>query len=133
MILIIIVDILVDLSLQFEKYIEDKRGKILFLKYGEKNINLIEIKQNFARGGHYHQTNTNHFLISGKIKYYEKNIKTDQEKISIVSSPCIINTQSYIAHLLIAIEDSLFFEVFENYEDTVYHDYRKIVKDLMNL
>ena len=28
---------------------------------------------------------------------------------------------------------SLFFEVFENYEDTVYPKYRKIVKDLMKL
>ena len=55
------------------------------------------------------------------------------EKISIIESPCIINTKSYIAHLLIAKENSLFFEVFENYEDTVYPKYRKIVKDLMKL
>ena len=80
MILIIIIYTLVDLTLEFEKYIEDKRGKILFLKYGEKNINLIEIKQNFARGGHYHQTNTNHFLISGKIKYYEKILKQTKKR-----------------------------------------------------
>ena len=120
------------MNLEFEKQLEDKRGKILFLKYDKKSINLIEIKQGFARGGHFHQTNTNHFLISGKIEYREKNIKTGEEKISLISSPCIINTQSHIAHLLIAIEDSLFFEVFENYEDTVYPHYRKIVEDLMN-
>ena len=133
MILIIIINTLVDLNLQFEKYIEDKRGKILFLKYGDKNINLIEIKQGFARGGHFHKTNTNHFLISGKIEYYEENIKTGVEKISIIESPCIINTKPHVAHLLIAKENSLFFEVFENYEDTVYPKYRKIVKDLMKL
>ncbi len=119
------------MSLEFEKEIEDKRGKILFLKYDNKNINLIEIKKGFARGGHFHQTDTSHFLISGKIKYHEKNVKTGIEKVSIISSPNTINVSSHIAHLLIAKEDSLFFEVFENYEDTVYPKYRKIVKDLM--
>ncbi len=119
------------MSLEFEKYIEDKRGKILFLKYTHKNINLIEIKKGFARGGHYHQTDTSHFLISGKIEYYEENIKTGIETISIISSPNTINVQSNMAHLLIAKEDSLFFEVFENYEDTVYPKYRKIVEESM--
>ena len=119
------------MSLEFDKQIEDKRGKILFLKYGHKKINLIEIKKGFARGGHFHQTETSHFLISGKIEYHEKDIKTGIEKISIISSPSIIYVQSNIAHLLIAKEDSLFFEVFENYEDTVFPKYRKIVEDLM--
>ncbi|QLH05778.1 hypothetical protein [Nitrosopumilus ureiphilus] len=119
------------MNLEFEKQIEDKRGRILFLKFGRKNINLIEIKKSFARGGHFHQTETSHFLISGKIEYYTENIKTGLEKVSIISSPNIINVQPNIAHLLIAKEDSLFFEVFENYEDTVFHKYRKIVEDLM--
>jgi hypothetical protein len=119
------------LSLKFKKYVEDKRGKILFLKYNDKNINLIEIKKGFARGGHFHQTITNHFLISGKIEYHEENIITGEEKISIILSPRIIHTSSNLAHLVIAKEDSLFFEVFKNYEDTVYPKYRKIVEDLM--
>jgi len=122
-----------NLSLNFEKHVEDNRGKILFLKYNNKNINLIEIKQGFARGGHFHKSSTNHFLISGKIEYCEENIETGIEKISVVESPCIINTKPHVAHLLIAKENSLFFEVFENYEDTVYPKYRKIVKDLMKL
>ena len=122
-----------DLSLNFEKHVEDNRGKILFLKYNNKNINVIEIKQGFARGGHFHKSSTNHFLISGKIEYCEENIETGIEKISVVESPCIINTKPHVAHLLIAKENSLFFEVFENYEDTVYPKYRKIVKDLMKL
>ena len=119
------------MSLEFEKYIEDKRGKIIFLKQDHKNINLIEIKKGFARGGHFHQTDTSHFLISGKIEYHEENIQTKQEKISIISSPQIIFVSAKTAHLLIALEDSLFFEVFENYEDTVYPKYRKIVETLM--
>ena len=119
------------MGLEFQKEYEDKRGKILFLKYNNKSINIIEIKQGFARGGHFHQTDTNHFLISGKIEYHEENIQTRQEKISIISSPQIISVSAKTAHLLTALEDSLFFEVFENYEDTVYLKYRKIVETLM--
>ena len=119
------------MSLKFTKEFEDKRGKILFLKYGNKSVNLIEIKKGFARGGHFHQTNTSHFLISGKIEYHEENIKTGIETISIIPSPNTINVQSNMAHLLIAKEDSLFFEVFKNYEDTVYPKYRKIVEESM--
>ena len=120
-----------DVSLKFEKQYEDKRGKILFLKYDRKNINLIEIKKNFARGGHFHQIETNHFLISGKIECREENIITGAEKISIILSPKIISISANVAHLLIALENSLFFEVFENYEDTVFPKYRKIVENLM--
>lgn len=119
------------MCLEFEKQIEDTRGKIIFLKLGRKKINLIEIKKGFARGGHFHQTDTSHFLLSGKIEYYEENIKTGIEKISIISSPQIILVSANVAHLLIAKENSLFFEVFENYEDTIYPKYRKIVENLM--
>lgn len=119
------------MCLEFEKQIEDTRGKIIFLKHGRKNINLIQIKKGFARGGHFHQTDTSHFLISGEIEYREENVKTGIEKISTIFSPNTINVSSNIAHLLIAKEDSLFFEVFENYEATIYPKYRKIVENLM--
>ena len=42
------------MNIQFEKEVEDIRGKILFLSYGKKQINLVEIRKGFARGGHYH-------------------------------------------------------------------------------
>lgn len=119
------------MNLQFTKQYEDARGKILFLKYGDKNVNVIEIKKGFARGGHYHKSDTSHFLLSGKIEYHEENIKTRIEKISTIVSPQIISVSANTAHLLIALDDSLFFEVFENYEDTIYPKYRKIVEDLM--
>jgi len=70
-------------------------------------------------------------LISGKIECREENIITGEEKISIILSPKIISISANVAHLLIALENSLFFEVFENYEDTVFPKYRKIVENLM--
>jgi len=119
------------MNLEFKKEFGDIRGKIIFLEYGDKSVNVMEIKQGFARGGHYHKTDTVHFLLSGKVEYREENIKTGTEKISMISSPQIIFVPANTAHLLIALENSLFFEVFENYEDTIYPKYRKIVENLM--
>jgi hypothetical protein len=36
--------------LNIEKTAEDARGKIMFISYGNKKVNLVEIKKNFARG-----------------------------------------------------------------------------------
>ena len=120
------------MSLEFEKLIEDKRGKILFLKYNDKKINLVQTKKNFARGGHYHKTDTSHFLISGKIELREENIVTNEEKTSIIQAPFILDVPSNHAHLLTAMEDSLFFEFFEDYEATNFPKYRNIVEEKMN-
>jgi hypothetical protein len=40
------------MNLEFKKEFGDIRGKIIFLEYGDKSVNVIEIKQGFARGGH---------------------------------------------------------------------------------
>jgi len=119
-------------ELVFEKEIDDIRGKILFLSYHNKKINLIEIKKNFARGGHFHKTSTSHFIIKGKIKYLEENIHTHNEKILTIEAPFILDVPSNHAHLLIALEDSLFFEYFEEYEATNFTKYRNIVEEKLN-
>ena len=119
------------MSLEFEKLIEDKRGRILFLRYNDKKINLVEIRNNFARGGHYHKNNTLHYLISGKIELWEEHATDGLQKITLISSPNIICVASNIAHLLIAKEDSIFLESFDNYEDIIFPKFRKIILELM--
>ena len=118
------------MGLTFLKKAEDKRGKIFFYSFDGKQINFIEIKKNFARGGHYHKFGSNHLLLSGKIKYAEKNLDTNLETIKIINAPDIIHTPSKIAHLLIALEDTLFIEVFDDkYEAIIYPPYRQIVQE----
>ena len=119
-------------KLTYEKKIEDRRGKILFLSYGNNKINLIEIRKSFARGGHFHKSTTSHFLIKGKIELHEENINTKQEKISIIEAPFILVVPSNHAHLLIALEDSLFFESFGEYEATNFPKYRNIIDKKLN-
>ena len=121
------------MNLEYEKQATDSRGTIIFLKYGQKNINLVQIKKGFARGGHYHTFETKHHLISGVIEYREKDITTNQEKIQTIHAPAVIVVPPMAAHLLIAQEDTIFAEEFgQNYSATEYAPYRNIVTQKMS-
>ncbi len=120
------------MELQFEKESNDIRGKILVLRYGNKRINLIETKKGFSRGGHYHDFESKHILISGIIEYREKNLQTNTEKIQTHSAPSVIITAPMTPHLITAVVDSVFAEEFEqDYSATDYSEYRTIVTQKM--
>ena len=116
-------------NLEYLKTVSDKRGTIIFMKNGPNFLNLVEIKQGFSRGGHFHPFNSSHNLISGKVEYMEFNTKTHKEKKMIYDSPYNIDVPPFVAHLLTAIDDVLFLEIFKNnYQDTIFPKYRKIVE-----
>ena len=121
------------MGLEFKKIAEDVRGKILFMSYdSKKSLNIAEIKKGFARGGHCHPYEQYHVILSGKIEYREENLDTKKEQIRIIKGPEILQVPPNTAHLLIALEDTLFFESFEqDYIATDYPKYRKIVKERM--
>ena len=121
------------MNLQFEKQVEDKRGKIIFLSLGAKKINIVEIKKGFARGGHFHSFPSTHIIVYGKIELMEENLKNNVEQIKKISAPSIINVQSNTAHLFIALEDSMFIETFDcEYQAVDYLKYRKIVDERLH-
>ena len=61
----------------------------------------------------------------------EEDLNTGIEQTKKISAPSIINVDQNIAHLFIAIEDSVFIEIFEGeYQATDHPKYRKIVKEL---
>lgn len=116
------------MELKFEKQATDARGTIVFLSYGNKKLNIVEIKKGFSRGGHYHTFQTRHFILAGTIEYRETDLKTGQEKKEIISAPHIITVPPMAAHLLTAQEDTIFAEEFtQDYSATEYPQYRKIV------
>jgi dTDP-4-dehydrorhamnose 3,5-epimerase-like enzyme len=121
------------MTLQFEKQVEDKRGKILFLSLGTKKINIVEMKKGFARGGHFHNFPSTHIIVHGKIELREENLRNNIEHVKIISAPSIINVQQNIAHLFIALEDSMFIETFDGEYQAVDHPkYRKIVDERLH-
>ncbi len=120
------------MQLNFEKSVTDYRGKIIFLSFGNKKINLIEIKKGFSRGGHFHDFHTSHYLVSGKVRYQETDVDTGRKSSRMIDAPAVINVPKKIAHLLTAIEDTLFLESFgKEYSATIFPEYRKIVEKSM--
>lgn len=121
------------MTFEFKGESGDKRGKIFFFKNDNMKINLFEVKKGFARGGHYHDYGIMHTLITGKIEHRTENVETTKQEISIVSAPAILNIPPKTANLIIALEDSIFTEVFcAEYKSTVYDKYRNIVHQKMN-
>ncbi|MGB9002907.1 MAG: hypothetical protein WCC52_03780 [Nitrosotalea sp.] len=115
--------------MKIEKEVEDARGRIIFLSYDDKQVNMVEMRKGFSRGGHYHKAPTKHIVIIGRIEYRGKYVDTEHEKIQVFLPNEIIDVPANEAHLLTALEDSLFLEVFEkNYEATNFPEYRNIVE-----
>ena len=120
------------MKLSLQKEVEDVRGKIIFLNFGKKNFHIVETKKGFARGGHYHTFPSHHIIISGSIEYREKNLAGKQETIKKIQAPETIKTMPNIAHLIIALEDTVFIESFEQpYQAINFDEYRKIVEEKM--
>lgn len=111
----------------------DERGKILFITHDNAKINLFEIKKGSVRGGHYHDYPITHVLLLGKVEYRQEDIMTKNEKISTLSAPALIQVPPKMANLIIALEDSIFTEVFHtDYSSSVYEKYRSVVSGNLN-
>jgi len=118
------------MGLEYLKTVSDERGTIIFMKNGSQLLNFVEIKKGFSRGGHFHKFQSLHNLISGKVEYLEFNTKTNEERKAIYDAPFIIDVSPFVAHLLTALEDVLFVEIFNNeYQAIEFPKYRKIVEE----
>ena len=57
--------------MEIEKQVSDIRGKIIFVSFNKKQVNIVETKKGFSRGGHYHKFKSDHILLQGKIEFRE--------------------------------------------------------------
>jgi hypothetical protein len=96
----------------------DSRGAIYRADICEQErFLIIEIKKGKARGGHYHNIHTFHFVLLGSIEYYERCLTTKgEEKQGLKDRKTkfhtgeAIPTPAYAAHMLVALEDSIVIE-----------------------
>lgn len=120
------------MKLEFIESINDIRGTILFCSFGKLIIHFVETKKGFLRGGHYHPFKSDHILLRGKVEFRELNLNTNVEQTKIISAPFTLSVESNTAHLLTALEDSLFLECFDTkYSAIDYLPYRNIVNEKM--
>jgi|TARA_B100001971_G_scaffold187510_1_gene188258 dTDP-4-dehydrorhamnose 3,5-epimerase-like enzyme len=84
------------------------------------------------RGGHYHDKESVHLVLQGKIRFKLVDPSTI-EKIEVMAKPMdIIRIPKGIAHLLEAIEESMFVEPWD--KDKISFDYepqRSLVKKIL--
>ena len=117
------------MKLEFLESVTDPRGRILFCKYGNSSLNIVETKNGFSRGGHFHEFPSVHFLLKGKIVFKTTDINLNHEQIENFSAPCEIIVQANIAHILTALEDSIFIEFFDReYSAIDYPPYRNLIE-----
>lgn len=110
----------------------DVRGRIVWLASENKEIHLVEVKKGYARGGHYHPFPSTHFIASGRVIYRENDLNGN-ERERVFESNSIITTPANIAHIMIALEDTIFMEIFDlPYRATIFPLFRKIVEENMN-
>ena len=120
------------MKLEFLNSVIDPRGRIIFCQYGDLSINIVETKKGFSRGGHFHPFKSDHFLLRGKIEFKEIDVDTNIEKIRIIEAPFTLSVEPNVAHLLTALDDSLFLESFKTkYSAIEYLPYRNIVNKRM--
>ena len=118
--------------LEFNKSVNDIRGTIMFYSFGKLIINFVETKKGFSRGGHHHKFKSVHILLQGKIEFKELDLDTNMEQIRIMSTPYIISVEPNMAHILTALDDSLFLECFDTeYFAIDYLPSRNIVNEKM--
>jgi quercetin dioxygenase-like cupin family protein len=73
-------------------------------------------------------------ILSGKIEYHKADLSSGKEEVKFLYSSESVIIPFNTPHLFIALEDSLFVEIYENqYEATDYPEFRRIVKDKMNI
>jgi dTDP-4-dehydrorhamnose 3,5-epimerase-like enzyme len=120
------------MELNLQKEVSDVRGKIMFLTFKNKKINIVEIRKGFARGGHYHKFDQLHIILSGKILYKERNLITNEEVSKTVDAPGYLLIPASTAHLFVALDDTIFAEIYDNeYESTNFPPYRNVVEEKM--
>ena len=115
----------------------DNRGVMLSGEVnGQEKFLIVEIKKDQKRGGHYHDIETFHFVLVGKITYREKyvgkngNPTEDKELQKILRMGEGVKTPAYAAHLLEAVEDSVIVEGPSGTAriTTSYDQYRNLIK-----
>ena len=91
----------------------DHRRDILEMFNGDfdcKQVKILKVKKGQILGNHYHKYRENRYLLSGKIQYYLRNVKTIEYEEFIMNAGEVMITDPYIAHTGEFLEDSVIIE-----------------------
>ena len=97
----------------------DRRGAIFRISLVDKDYLFVQMRERSMRGGHYHGSETFHLVVQGRIRF-ELVEPVSREKRHVTAVPMdIIRVNAGVAHLLEALEDSMFIEPLRKHGSTV--------------
>ena len=115
-----------------EKVGGDVRGSVFKLSLDSKDFLLLEMRKGSFRGGHYHDRKTVHIVLSGQIRFEFYDLSTRKKTEEYLESMQVVDIPPGIAHLLEALDESLFMEPLDEDRVTVvYEEQRKRVKEYL--
>jgi quercetin dioxygenase-like cupin family protein len=102
-----------------EKTAVDSRGSTFKAVIAGKEYLFLEMRKGALRGGHYHDRETLHLVLSGRIKFEIADPLT-AEQSEIVAKPMeTVLVTAGKAHLLEALEDAMFMEPLDKEKSTM--------------
>ncbi len=97
----------------------DRRGSTFKAAIEGKEYLFHEMRKGALRGGHSHDRESIHLVLSGCIKFEIVDPKTLEQTEMIVKPMEAVQIPAGKAHLLEALEDSLFMEALDKEKSTV--------------
>jgi len=120
--------------LEIKKVHEDVRGEIFEVLLGGNQIGaILNTNEGFARGGHYHPSEQQLYIVKGEFEYTTMELdKPETKKTVTLKEGDFITIPPKLIHLMTATKESVFFEAMpEGYSAINYEPFRKIVEEKM--
>ena len=115
-----------------EKVGGDARGSVFKLSVDSQDFLLLEMRKGSFRGGHYHDRKTVHIVLAGTIRFELCDLSTGKQSEEYLESMQVVEIPPSIAHLLEAVDESVFMEPLDEDRVTiVYEKQRKRVKEYL--
>lgn len=98
---------------------KDRRGSIFRASLPSREYSLVQMRVGSLRGGHYHSRETFHLVVQGRIRFELVDPFT-RKKRQVTAGPMdFVRVRAGVAHLLEALEESLFLESYGRHGTTV--------------
>lgn len=117
--------------IELTKAYEDARGLLYLFNFRNSQFLLHTSVSGAPRGGHWHKQDTIHIVLHGSYQYVEVDTKdTANRTEKVISVGDVVLTKARMAHLLVALEDSLGLEIKRGeYEVVNYQPLREKVEE----
>lgn len=92
----------------------DPRGSTFRMALDGRDYLFLNVAKGSFRGGHYHPRETFHLVLKGRLWFEFVDTLSDRKAETIAEPMDVVHIPAGVAHLIKALEDSMFMEPFES-------------------